>query len=349
MKFKSIATCSIVTVFAALAMLSNGQRDGRTARPGSDGVGPNLMSLVSGGQQCPIEFMRCLDFGSDLTGMIFTCNSSPAYLQYATSLFNPKEYNIQRSASIITFDQSGKLASTLQMPQFMPVPCSIAVNNPYFSNRGSEGTMPARMSSSQALAVAVCDEFRGFFESNSEAMVQIPGTSSSGPVDPIGHIWCGQKVKTKSNIKNDRFDHWTGCTSSAGVSISVDNGDGQGPFIFTPTALSQLILTRGPSVGRIAKIDSFTWKRILPNGDVENTPVEYNMLALDAGSKDAAKMSIRFKPEQSVRLTVRYPNLCDLTCVCKYSVTHSGPIPTFPVMFKIESPEFCSINPPTKG
>ena len=347
MKIKSIGTCSVVTIFAALAVLSNGQRDGRTARSGSDVVGPNLVSLVSAGQQCPIEFMRCIDFGSDISGMIFTCNSSPAYLQYATSLFNPKEYNIQRSASIITFDQSGKLADTFQMPQFMPVPCTIAVNNPYFSSNGLEGTIPGRINSSQALSMAVCDEFRGFFESSSEAMVQIPGASSSGPVDPIGHIWCGQKVKTKSNIKNDRLASWSGdCIGSAGVQISIDNGDGQGPFVFTPTALSQLRLTKGLSVGRVASVDSFTWLRILPNGGVENVPVEYNMLALDATSKDAAKMTIRFKPEQSLRVTVHYPNLCDVTGVCKFSVTYKGPIPTAPFMFKFDNQtEGCRLLP----
>ena len=350
MKFKSIATCSVVTVLAAMAMLSNGQRDGRTARAGSYGVEPNLLSLVSAGQQCPMKYFQSIDFGSQMTGMIFTCDTSAAYLQFATSLFNPKEYSVQRSASITSIDAGGKGGSITPFPVLVPTPFTIAPNNPYFSNKGLEGNIPARRNSGQISPMAACDEFRGFFEGTNEAIVQIPGATAIGPVDPIGHIYCALKTRTKSNNANDRVGSWSGdCVGSAGISISLDNGDGQGPFVFTPTALSQLKLTKNLSVGRVAKIDSYTWKRILPNGDVENTPVEYNMLALDAGSKDAAKMSIRFKPEQSVRMTVRYPNLCDLTCVCKYSVTHSGPIPTFPVMFKIENPENCSINPPTKG
>lgn len=89
MKFKSIFLGSIILVSAGTSMIARAQ-----------GGAPIFKLMLASGSSCDLSIMQLLNLEPSAQGLVLIGNSNPVFLQYATALFNPKEYTLARGASV---------------------------------------------------------------------------------------------------------------------------------------------------------------------------------------------------------------------------------------------------------
>jgi hypothetical protein len=207
MKFKSIALGSIMISLVAVTSVSLAQT----------GSSRYKLSLPSGGA-CDLTLMDCKNFDASSWAMVLIGESNPVFLQYITVMFNPREYSLARGASVITTDAAGKGASVLEIPQ----PESFTVTNTGEVTTGPIRTGRSLSRGSQSSGVSwITEDVSSFFSSNAGSMVMLPPAVSAGPVDPIGHIFCVVKTKTKSNQSNDRTSGASKGNSDASIAARL--------------------------------------------------------------------------------------------------------------------------------
>jgi hypothetical protein len=93
---KSIALGSIIVAMAATTALANAQ------------AGSSMFRLVlANGATGSLFQMDSFEMSFGARAVALTGDSNPVFLQYASAMFNPKEYSISRGASVIAMDASG--------------------------------------------------------------------------------------------------------------------------------------------------------------------------------------------------------------------------------------------------
>ncbi len=175
------------------------------------------------------------------------------------------------------------------------------------------------------LSRSAIEDIIPFLASDNSTLVRLPPADSMSPqFDPVGHIVCVIKTKTKSNQSNDRvkgdasLDPMDGI-SAQNVRILLQGGDGKGQMVITPSSMGAMKLTKadaGRSLDAAAKDKKIqSWvkdcydRRIAPFD-----PSLTNVLQFDISTTEAEKLASQFQPGQSMRIKVKFPWLCDTDC-----------------------------------
>jgi hypothetical protein len=210
---------------------------------------------------------------------------------------------------------------------------------------------------------AVLDDVAPFLGGDDSALVRLPPAVSSGaPVDPIGHIVCVIKTKTKSNQSNDRSSahtveslttNFVDEVSAQNVRILLQGGDGKGETVVTPISMGAQKLTKADS-GRA--LDAFangnkirSWvKDAYDHRTAAFDPSLTNVLQFDVSTAEAERMTFKFQSGQSMRIKVKFPWLCDEDCSMTEPIDKNWIEKISPTMSRVSimlKPEACHLLP----
>ena len=301
MNSKAFAFGFLSTVLIGTSMVATAQREKtQPLRP----TQPPVVRYGDGTSK--IQKMIGMNLGNGITATAFLAEPNQTYLSYATALFNPKEYKLDRVAAIVWPSSDGKGGEPFALTDFV--------------------AMPLRMPEGQSERInksVQWEPHKLFLESDSPAMVQLPPAISVGMVDPIGHIWCLQKTRTKSNNANDRLNFMTEspiveAVNANQIQISLDNGSGKGPITLVPLEMGSMKLTKadaGRTLDAVAtKKKTRDWIQNSYDKRGRFDPTLVNVLQFDIATADVARLSSQFQAGQGLRVKVRFPWLCDVDC-----------------------------------
>ena len=267
-----------------------------------------------------------LNLEPSATGIVLCGDSNPVFLSFANALFNPREYTIDRVATITTSDPAGRATHSMTVSPPESFSSIIGAGQVAGITGGAIAgrTFSANQVHHNAMSRIVVDELVPFFASTDSYMLRLPPAVSTGVAEPVGHILCVVKTKTKSNQSNDRIETLTDPTfadeiAAQNVRILLQGGDGKGQASITPISMGAMKLTKADagrtldSVGKEMKIqkwikDSYD-RRIAPFD-----PSLTNVLQFDISSTEAEKLATQFQLGQSMRIKVKFPWLCDTDC-----------------------------------
>ncbi|MEI8280960.1 MAG: hypothetical protein WCG75_01010 [Armatimonadota bacterium] len=311
MKIKSIALASVMMATATASVTALAQSDKSTTQ----------LSWI--GNTCPIRMFMTLNLEPSATGIVLCGDSNPVFLGFANALFNPREYTIDRVATVTTSDSSGRATHSMTVSPPESFRAILAGTTSLVGSGGSNRrTFSANDVHHNAMDQIVADELSPFFTSDDSTMLRLPPAVSGGvPVDPIGHIVCVVKTKTKSNQSNDRSSAHANETlqpivdeiSSQNVRILLQGGDGKGQMVVTPVSMGAMKLTKA-DVGRALdaslekekKIQSWV-KDCYDRRTSAFDPSLTNVLQFDISASEAEKLSTQFQPGQSRRIKLKSP------------------------------------------
>ncbi len=307
-----------------------------------------------------------LNLEPSATGIVLCGDSNPVFLSFANALFNPKEYTIDRVATVTTLDPTGRANHSMTVSPPESFRAILAGTTSLIGSGGNNRrTFSANDVHHNALEQIVADELVPFFDSNDSTMLRLPPAISSGaPVDPIGHIVCVVKTKTKSNQSNDRvkvqaIQTTTDPTfvdeiSSQNVRILLQGGDGKGQMMVTPISMGAMKLTKADagraldaSLDKEKKIQSWV-KDCYDRRTSAFDPSLTNVLQFDISSAEAEKLAAQFQPGQSMRVKVKFPWLCDADCDMTQPLAKSWIDKISPTMCRVSivlTPAVCRLLP----
>ena len=229
MKIKSIALASIMVATAAGSMTALAQSDKSTTQ----------LSWI--GNTCPIRMSMSLNLEPSATGIVLCGDSNPIFLSFANALFNPREYTIDRVATVTTSDSSGRATHSMTVSPPESFSSIIGPGQVAGITGGAVAgrTFSANQVHHNVMSRIVEDELVPFFASADSYLLRLPPAVSTGAAEPVGHILCVVKTKTKSNQSNDRviaqaIETLTDPTfadevAAQNVRILLQGGDGKGP------------------------------------------------------------------------------------------------------------------------
>lgn len=344
MKIKSLSLCSIAIVASSLPGMALAQR------------GITMTSLrFATGASCPLTSSHRVDLNVG-TAFVLISDYQPAFMLYATSLFNPKEYNLSHGSALVTSDPSGRSAETTTLPEPESFKAILAGTT---SMVGSPGRNRFSSSPTQIPVAGWMEDLPSFVQADSASMVRLPPALGPGTlVDPVGHVVCIFKTKTKSNQSNDRVSPpnllpYVDAVSAQGIRISMSTVDGKGLQVITPSTMGAMKLTKADA-GRTAdasatgkKIQSWV-KDCYDRRTMAYDPTLTNVLQFDISSTEAEKLKAQFHPGQNLRVKVKFPWLCDADCSMTAPLSQSWVEPVSSNMCRVSivlPPDACRVLP----
>ena len=331
MKIKSIAFGSIMVVMTATTAVAKAQ------------VGAPMFKLVlQTGASCDLSLVQMLYMDPVGECVVMGGDSSATFLQYATAQFNPKEYSLSRNATISSVDSSSRSSHSMTVPPAESFRALLAGATSVAGSGGGRGNLRSSGQSDEpgSMNPAILNDLVPFCASDESSMVRLPPAVSGGvPVDPIGHIYCALKTRTKSNQANERTEKTrtksnnandrssghageklevTDNVSAQNVRIVLQGIDGKGEMVVTPISMGALKLTKAdvgsPFDGGMTKKIRDWIKSSFDNRSTQFDPSLTNVLQFDVSSNEAERLFVRFKPDQRLRVKVKFPWLCDADC-----------------------------------